>query len=477
MNKEGCVSSVNLLSKEDNISLKNHSWNQILGLTAFFWFLVSFLFLLVESIKIHAPELWNEYSWSTYGRMQQISRISLIAAFFWSFFCIFFNQIARAKQYPLSNNKRSVLFYLFLNISFIISIIEFYFDNSSANFFYFSQKGFCLFSFGILLLTSLVWKSLFSVKSLPPALLFGSLAFWSLPFILTVLTSLQFTGVLQGAYGAWIYALMQHLFFSLVFIPLGISALLHQIESITECRFSPSSPLSFAFGIYTVATLFRCSDFAQSPLTFLPVWMKSVDTIATLFTAFAIVILLHSIFIHLNPHFSRVKNQLPFRFTFFASVSLGVATLLKSLFAFRTIEAWTQFTTLYQAIGNLLFFGFLMMIIFGWFYQQAPSLFNSTWASSHLIETHFWMTSLASGISISGLLISGVLQSIRQYTPDITPLSTVILIKPFLWIQSLSLVFQLAGIFMISLLFLLLLWGWRPNPDQSLFTEPTPSTH
>lgn len=471
------ATSVKFLSHERNISLENKFLSTWIGFPALFWLLLSTLFILVESIKLHAPQAFNDYSWTNYGRIHFASRLCFWSALAQSLLWINFSQIVLNGQSFLNHKKAFFTSFLFIHISILVGIIEILSGNSHQGGIPLSSKALFFLALGLLVLTPLLWKTLFSISRLSPSLLFTSLSLWTLPFTFVTFGVLSLGNHLQGAFGAWAFSWISHHLTSLFLVPLGISALIDFTEKITERKFSNYSPLVFAFWIYTTSQLFSSSDLTGSPLTFIPAWMKSLDTVATVFSSFSILILLQTLLAHLKPQISTLKQKISFHFFGFAALSLFLLTILKLLFSFRSTEKWIQFTAFTNAFQILLFFGFLTMILFAWVYHQAPLQFNRVWSSTHLIQTHYWMTALSTGTTVLGLLCAGVIQSVRNTFPDISFLSTVILVKPFLWLQSLSLVFQFTGTLMISLLFLLLLLNWKPDPEKSLFTIPQTNPH
>ena len=465
--------SCEFLSQEDNIESENYFLATSIGSLSLLWLLLSGLFLLVESMKLHAPAVFSDLSWLNYGRLHNASQLCFLGSIIQGFLWIGFSQIVAAGQFFTKSKKVLQLSFLFLNLSIIVGIIEILSGNVSYGTAVFPLYSATLFAIALLLMIPPVWDSFLKIKKLTSALLFIALAFWVLPFSLATTLLLSWGGFLHGAYGAWILSWFSHHLISLFLFPLGIASLIHYTEQISKKELQITLPLRFAFWIYAIANLLSSSDITGAPLTFLPAWLRSIDTVGTLFSSFSILILLHTLYYHLRTRITDLKKERSFGFFAIAFVSLALLTTLKSFFAFQEIGKWTQFTALTNALQTLLYFGFLLMILFAWIYHQAPLQLQRVWASISLIQTHFWFSSLSTGLTVLGFFIAGGIQIYRNSISEIPFLSTVIMIRPLLWIQSLSLVFQFSGILMLALLFLLLLLNWKPNPKNSMFANPT----
>lgn len=465
--------SCEFLSQEDNIESENYFLASSIGSLSLLWLLLSGLFSLVESMKLHAPSVFNDLSWLNYGRVHHASQLCFLGALIQGFLWVTFSQIVIAGQYLTKSKTTIQLSSLFFNFSIFVGIIEILSGNVNNATLIFPLYSLTLFTIALFLLIPPFWSSFLKIQKLSPTLLFIALSFWVLPFSLITTLFLAWGGFLHGAYGAWVLSWFSHHLISLFLFPLGLAALIHYTQQISQKKIQNLAPLRFSFWIYAVANLLTSSDLTGTPLTFLPAWLRALDTVGALFTSFSIIILLHSLYHHLKPNLSSLKKDLSFGFFGFALVSLTFLTFLKSLLAFREIEKWVQFTTLTNALQTLLYFGFLLMILFACIYHQAPLQLRRVWASTPLIQTHFWFSSLATGLTFFAFIVAGGLQVYRNSNAEIPFLSTVIMIRPLLWMQSLSLVFQFSGILMLALLFLLLLLNWKPNPKNSMFSNPT----
>ncbi|MES2307639.1 MAG: cbb3-type cytochrome c oxidase subunit I [Verrucomicrobiota bacterium] len=475
MKQSHSTHNLEILPLNDKISSENYFLNSFLGSHFLFWLLFSTLFLLVESIKLHAPETFNDHSWSNYGRIHHAAQLCLFGAITEGLLWIGFSQIVSAGQYLERYKTIIKISICFINLAILIGIIEILSGNTEHGTSIFPLFSLLLFSFGILLLTPLLWKTLLRIESLTPSLLFSSLSFWILPLSLTTIVTLSLNGFLKGAYGAWMLSWFSHHFTSLFLFPLGISAFLDYIQQATQKPLRDPRSLRIAFWTYTFSNFLISSDLTGSPLTFIPAWLRALDTVGSVFSSFSIFIILRSVYLHVKPSFATLKCEISFAFFSFSALSLILLTILKAVLSFQTIDQWVQFTSLSNALQTLFLFGFLIMILFAWIYNQSPIQLHRVWASPSLIQTHFWLASLSTGLTALGFFSAGAIQTYQNTVLDIPFLDTVILIKPFLWIQSLSLVFQFSGTLMISLLFTLLLFNWKPDPKTSMFANPTAS--
>ncbi len=473
MNSKEKQKTYQFLLQDSNIELKNRYFLSIIGTLSLLWLLISGLFSLVESIKLHAPSIFSNHVSMSYGRIHHIAQLSFFGALLHGFLWIGFSHIVNRAQYLLKFKNYLIISYLFLNSSIIIGIIEIISGNLKNGTLIFPSCSLFLFSFSLFFLIPVIWRSLFERKQLSPSVLFASLAFWIIPFSLITMLFISSSGFLHAAYGSWILSWFSHHLFSLFLIPLGLSTLLEYAQRITKKEFQNPYPLYFAFWIYTTANLLTTSELTQGTHSFLPAWLRSINTVGALFSSFSILILLHSLYSHLKPTLSTLKKRLSFGFFSFASFSIALLTGIKTILAFQEIEKWVQFTSVIPALQTLLSFGFLLMILFAWIYEEAPEILQGAWVSPSLIQTHLWLTSLATGFTTLALLIAGGIQIYRHSNAEISFLSTSLLIRPLLWVQSLSLVFQFSGFLMIALLFLLLLLQWKPNPKNSMFINPS----
>ncbi len=464
--------SYEFLPREDNIKTENEYLTISLGSLSLLWLLLSGLFLLVESIKLHAPELFNQLSWLSYGKIHQAAQLTLLGALTQGLLWMGFSFIVSNRQFFKRLNSLFFISLSLLNISFIVGIIELLSGNSGHGTFIFPPYSLILFSLGFFFLLPLLWDSLFKIQRLSPSLMFVALSFWTVPFSLVTILFLSWGGYLQGAYGSWALSWFSHHFLSLFLLPLGIATVLELAQKYSPKPIQNPASLRFAFWIYAISNLMTSGDLIGTPLPFIPAWLRSLQTVGSLFLSFSILIILLTLFRHLKPLLSDLKNELSFPFFAFATASLALLGVLKALLAFQEIGKWVQFSTMTNALQTLLYFGFFTMIFFAWIYHQLPLLLERVWASSSLIQTHFWLSALSTGITTLALFIASGLQTYRNAISEIPFLSTVMIIRPLLWIQSLSRVFQFSGILMISLLFLLLLLNWKPNPKNSMFSNP-----
>ncbi len=464
--------SYEFLPREGNIKTENEFLTLSFGSLSLLWLLLSGLFLLVESIKLHAPEVFNQLSWLSYGKIHHAAQLSFLGALTQGLLWMGFSFIASAGQLLKRSNSLFFISLSLLNISFIVGIIELLSGNRGHGTLIFPPYSLILFSLGFFFLVPLLWNTLFKIQKLSPSLMFVALSFWTAPFSLATIISLSCGGYLQGAYGAWALAWFSHHFISLFLLPLGIATVLNLAQKYSPKLNQNEASLRFAFWIYTISNLMSSRDLIGTPLPFIPAWLRSIETVGSLFLSFSVLIILHTLFLQLKPLLSDLKKEISFPFFVFATTSLALLGVLKSLLAFQEVNQWVQFSTMTNALQTLLYFGFLMMIFFAWIYHQLPYLLERVWASSSLIQTHFWLSALSTGITILALFVASGLQTYRNATSEIPFLSTVIVIRPLLWIQSLSRVFQFSGALMISFLFLLLLLNWKPNPKNSLFYNP-----
>ncbi len=375
------------------------------------WLVISAVAYLVASMSFHAPALFADSAWMSYGRMAPVANHLLLYGF-----CIPAGWatalwiLARLGQSPLSQAGWVLIGTQVWNLGVLVGIIGILAGDSSG----FEHIEFPLYASWLLLLGSLLigvsgLNTLRhrAVRDLHPAQWFAGLGILWFPWVyVTAMGLLQqwpVRGMAQGAVHWWSLAQMQVVLLGLF----GVAAWFYFLPAIKQQPL-PSRHLA----LFALVTLTFCGGWTGVPLQApAPAWMTALSRILS------VCLLLPILAVLLNLWSLRA-----------AGASEGVAASRYLRFGLRAWLAWTllvivlnsttlwknaAFTLVQPALFQLLVQGFATMTLLGAAYLILPRIAGASLPFPALGRIHFWLAALGLLLVVVPLLVGGFQQGTR----------------------------------------------------------------
>jgi len=133
-------------------------------------------------------------------------------------------------------------------------------------------------------------------------------------------------------------------------------------------------------------------------------------------TVAGVLLLLPTLAVILNCHWTfagqrqRLKDSPALRFVVFGVNAYLLASLLRMLNGFPSVNEFTGFTHFQSALTHLGLYGFFAMVIFGALFEIIPSLARQPWPSPRLVQVQFWAGAAGVALFVLPMAAAGLLQ-------------------------------------------------------------------
>jgi cytochrome c oxidase cbb3-type subunit 1 len=410
------------------------------------WLIVSLVFGVLASIKMHAPGFLADVAPLTYGRVAGVASStflygfasqaaiaaglwlfartgktflilpggSLVAAFFWNAGVLVGNVgilIGSMTQYPsyqMPAWSSPILFIAFLILGLA----------------------------GLLTFVSRLEKTLYTSVWF---LIAGFLIFpWIFSVAFLLLGHYTIRGVFEPVVALW---------FSNNFIMLWLGSMALAILFYFIPRLSGQPLYSYAlavFGFWFYLLFSTASGFQNTPG--LPNWMPTLSTVTN------VLVLLPAAAIAVNwyrtwaGHNRAKKEKEPAaKYASFAAFAFFVAILLRTLLSCPSVDEAVGLTIFKTGVSNWTIYGFIGMALFAAIVHILPRLVEVDWPSMGMVKLHYGLTVLGIVLVTAAMMLGGYVEGNGMNNPGVAFNTVVKQMTPYIGINSLGILVLLAA--------------------------------
>ncbi len=434
------------------------------------WLILSIVFGLIASIKLHTPSFFAEYSLFTYGKVEPIFWNTLVYGWLFNagFACAIF-LLSRLGGATAGMG-------LFLTISIVVwntavmagvvgimageqlpyEWLEFPAFVGPVLFTAFVGIGFwCLLTF-----RNRVHRSSFASQWWIIAALFSFA--WIYTAAQVALVCMPAQGAMQTLINSW-YA---ENVFGLFVAPLTFATLLYLLPKTLGAPIVGHKYNTFiAFWTWILFSSFAgASELVFGPV---PVWVSSVGVIAMFGLLLPATALSVQFLSSLIRRFSAIWDAATPRFLLGGSIAFVFLMYFKVFGALRDSASVTQFSLYDSGVNCLALFGFAGMVFSGATYFMLPRLLNKELPSPTLVDLHFWSQLMGVILVSIGLISGGEQMGALMNGSTADAIAVVAAMRSSYFMTTIGLVFLLMGAVFSATTYFWLMVSNRTDAEQS----------
>ena len=380
---------------------------------AVFWLIVATVFGLLAAIKLHSPTFLAEWSWLTFGRVRPVHLT--IVTFGWAGAVglgVSLWTLCRLCRVPLVFPQMVVLAGIIWNIGVTVGLVGILAGSSSSieylEFTHYST--FLLFTaFAICTIWSMMTFTRRRVTHVYVSVWYIFATMFWFPWVyattqLLINSPLTVQGVPQEIVHWW----FGHNVLGVFFTPMGLAAIYYLLPKVIGKPIH-SYYLSI-FGFWTLALFYNWAGGHHLVGGPIPAWLITLSIVASVMMFIPVISTAVNHHLTAYEHLEMLKTSPVLRFVVFGALSYTLVSFQGSMMAVRVLNEPFHFTHHTIAHSHLGLYGFYTMIMFGAVYYILPRLTGREFFSSHLINVHFWCTSIGVVLMFLALTVGGVLQ-------------------------------------------------------------------
>jgi cytochrome c oxidase cbb3-type subunit 1 len=203
-----------------------------------------------------------------------------------------------------------------------------------------------------------------------------------------------------------------------------------------------------------------------------PAWMITASIAATIVTIIPVATVGLNLHMTAADHFQLLRYSPTLRFTVFGAMSYTVFSALGILLSFRSVARYLDFTQANIAYSHIGLYAFVSMILFGSMYYIVPRLVGREWRYATLIKLHFWASVYGVGLMSLMLLAGGVAEGVSQENAQLPFVESTLSILPYLRGRSLAGMLMTVAHFIFAYHFGLMLFGLGRTASVPTFLNP-----
>jgi cytochrome c oxidase cbb3-type subunit I len=410
------------------------------------WLIVSLLFAILASVKMHAPGMLADVAALTYGRVVAISSSTLLYGFLsQAGIAIALWLFARNGRTFLVLPNASILGAVLWNIGVLAGVIGIM--GGGMNHFpayempYWTTPIFFV-AFVILGLSGLLTFVARRERELFPSNWFLFAAFFIFPWITTVAYQLlgryEHRGTLEPIISTW----FSNQFVMLWLAPIALAVLFYFIPKLSAQPLY-SRPLAIAgFWLYLLGA--TASGFQN--YWALPAWMPVLSSTVNALLAIPVLAILFNWYKTWAGHNKAKKSKdVSSKYVVFSATAFLIAAVLGALLSCPAIDVVIGLTIFVQGAAMWTLYAFLGMAFFAAIYHIVPRLTEVDWPSARSSTLHFALSVAGIVIVTAALLFGGILQGNGINTPTTPFVDVARRVVPFIGINSLGLILLLVA--------------------------------
>lgn len=203
-----------------------------------------------------------------------------------------------------------------------------------------------------------------------------------------------------------------------------------------------------------------------------PAWMITASIAATILTIIPVATVGLNHHMTMAGNFQLMRYSPTLRFTVFGAMSYTVFSAVGLLISLRSVARYVHFTEASAAYTQLGLYAFYSMIIFGSMYYIVPRLVGLEWRYGSLIKLHFWAAAYGIGLMTLMLLGGGFVQGSNMNDPSIAFIESNQSILPYLRGATLAELLLLVAHGVFAFHFGLMLFGLGRTASVPTFLNP-----
>lgn len=442
--------------------------------SAMVWLLIGTLLAGFVSFKLHAPDLFSNVSFLTWGRMRPVHMNVMVYG--WASMVGMGTAIwlmARLCRTTLRHPLLLVTGICFWNIGVVVGVIAILMGYSTG----YQWLEFPPYAAAILLVAYALiisWAVLmFRFRRgeqiyVTQWYLLG--AFLWFPWLYTAAQAMLFVvpvqGVMQAAVGWW-YAN------NLMFLWLGAIALGTAYYMIPKVIGRPVYSYHLAtIGFWTYALFSSWTGMQRLVDGPFPAWMITASIAATILTIIPVATVGLNHHRTMQGYFPVMRYSPTLRFTVFGAMAYTVFSIVGVLISLRSTARYLHFSEASVAYSHLGLYAFFTMVMFGSMYYIVPRLVGREWRYATLIKLHFWASAYGVGLMSLMLLVGGLSQGASQNDPSLPFMESVQSVLPYLRGLMIAALLLTISHFIFAFHFGLMLFGLGRTSTVPTFLNP-----
>ncbi len=381
-----------------------------LFVSAGFWLVISSIFGLLATLKLHAPGLLADIPWFTYGRVWPVFWNALVYGFavpggigvsLWL--------LARLTRQCLVLPWMIFMGALFWNVGILIGLLGILSGLTTGHAWlemphYTNVILFVCYAFmAIPAVMTFVWRN---EEDPYPSIWFLFLALFWFPWAYAgacyLLNFVGLRGVMQAVADWWYIHNLGTIYFGLI----GLAVLFYFAAKVAE------RPLYSRYQVMLILWLLALfGSWGDVPHGApVPAWLPNLSAVTNLFVILVLLVLANVLHRTVSGHYGSFLKSVPYRFVLFGGVAFFVAGIVDFVTAIKPVSTIVELTEFTQAQSLLRVYGFFAMTLFGALYFIVPRLARMEWPFPRLISVHFWLAALGVVLYVVPLAISGIVQ-------------------------------------------------------------------
>lgn len=364
------------------------------------WLVISLLFTVFASIKMHAPGMAAHLGALTYGRVAAVASSTFlygfasqaaIAAALWLF--------ARMGHTFLVLPRAALIAGKIWNFGVLAGSVGIL-CGAMNQFPAYAMPSWTtwifLVAFVILGLAGLLTYVARIERDLYPSNWFLFAGFFALPWVLSVAYVLlgRFTvrGVMEPVIGAW----FTNNFLMLWLAPIALAIIFYFVSKLSQQPLYSNSMAVFSFWFYL---LFATASGFQN-IAGLPNWMPNLSSVCNTLMLLPAAVIVMNWFKTWSGHGKSQKaKDRTSKYVAFAGFGFVVAILLNLILSCPQVDEVVGLTIFKEGARTWFLYGFVGMALFSAIHHIMPRLSEVDWPSSGLVSAHY-------GLSVAGLIVT-----------------------------------------------------------------------
>lgn len=421
------------------------------------WLIVSLVFGIVASVKMHAPGMLANIGALTYGRVAAVSSSTLLYGFasqagiaiaLWLF--------ARMGKTFLVLPGGSFVAGLLWNAGVLagnVGILSGGLTQHPAYQMPYWSTPFFFVSFVVLGLSALLTFSARLERELYPSNWFLFAAFFVFPWILSVayllLGRYPIRGVLEPVIGIW----FANNFVMLWLGSIALAVIFYFVSKLSNQPLYSYSMATFSFWFYLLFS--TASGFQNTPG--LPNWLPNLSRVTNTLVWLPVAVIIvnwHKTWAGHNR--ARKQKDISSKYVSFAAVAFVLAMFFRALLSCPEVDEPVGLTIFKAGALSWTLYGFIAMAFFAGILHIVPRLVEVDWPSPAMSSAHFGLTVAGTIIVTAALMLGGYVEGNSMNSPGV-PFNTVIKQSvPYIGMNSIGLLLLLLGQIALFVNFLLL---------------------
>jgi cytochrome c oxidase cbb3-type subunit 1 len=388
----------------------------VLFTCAMVWLLVASLAGLISSLKLHSPDLLDNYAWLTFGRMRVVHLNSI--AYGWvpmALLGLAMWMLPRLLRTPLVGGRFVIAGALLWNAGLIAGVIGIA-SGVTAGLEWLEipwQVGILIALGGMLIGLPMVFTlQRKQVEHLYVSVWYiGAALFWfPTLYVVAKIPGIHF-GIEMATMNWW----FGHNVLGLFYTPLSLAAVYYFLPKVIGRPVQSYNLSLLAF--WTLAFFYGqvgAHHLIGGPV---PEWLITLSIVQSIMMIIPVVAFSINMHLTLKGYFRFLKTSFTLRFIFFGAVMYTLTSLQGTFEALRSFNQVTHFTHFTVAHAHLGMYGWVSMVAFGGIYFALPRVLDTPWPRPRLIAIHFWL--VAGGFIVYDVMLSigGLLQGLILLNP------------------------------------------------------------